>query len=264
MFDLRVYLFGLAAIVILALITWLVSIVRRDVSIVDSLWSILFLAAAIVYIHCSGAQSQRAKMMLLLVALWALRLAIYLTARNWGQPEDHRYQKIRARNQPNFAFKSLYIVFLLQGLLAWIVSLPLLAVATSASDLMWLGYPWLDYLGAAIVIFGVLFEAIADWQLSQFKAHVGNKDFVLDTGLWRYSRHPNYFGEFCVWWGFYLLACSAGGWWSLPGPLLMSVLLLKVSGVSLLERDIGTRRPAYRDYILSTNAFIPGMPRRKK
>jgi steroid 5-alpha reductase family enzyme len=138
------------------------------------------------------------------------------------------------------------------------VSLPLLASALSAQPLM-----WLDYIGVAIVVFGTLFESIADWQLSRFKADVNNKGSVLNTGLWRYSRHPNYFGEFCVWWGFYLIAVAAGGWWALPGPLLMSVLLLKVSGVSLLEKDIGERRPAYRDYILSTNAFIPG-PRKDR
>jgi steroid 5-alpha reductase family enzyme len=253
--NLHVYLAGLAVIAALAIATWMVSVVRRDVSIVDSLWSILFLAATITYIYVSPS-SPRDTLLLALVAAWALRLAIYLTARNWAQPEDHRYQKIRARNQPNFAFKSLYLVFLLQGLLAWIVSLPLLASALSAQPLM-----WLDYIGVGIVVFGTLFESIADWQLSRFKADVNNKGRVLNTGLWRYTRHPNYFGEFCVWWGFYLIAVAAGGWWALPGPLLMSVLLLKVSGVSLLEKDIGERRPAYRDYILSTNAFIPGPPK---
>jgi steroid 5-alpha reductase family enzyme len=256
MFDLHVYLMGLVTIIGLAVITWLYSVFKRDVSIVDSLWSILFLAATYTYVRTSDILSPRDALLLVLVAMWALRLAIYLTARNWGQPEDHRYQKIRARNQPNFAFKSLYLVFILQGLLAWIVSLPLLASALSPQPLM-----WLDGVGIAVVIFGTLFESIADWQLSRFKADASNKGRVLNTGLWRYSRHPNYFGEFCVWWGFYLIAVAAGGWWTLPGPLLMSVLLLKVSGVSLLEKDIGERRPAYRDYILSTNAFLPGPPK---
>lgn len=253
MFDLRAYLLGLAAIIALALFTWVASIFRRDVSIVDSLWSILFLAAAACYVYSSSAQPPRAKWMLVLVAAWALRLAVYLTVRNWGEPEDHRYQKIRANNQPNFALKSLYIVFLLQGLLAWIVSLPLLAVAASANPIV-----WLDYVGAAIVIFGLLFESIGDWQLSRFKADPNNRGKVLDAGLWRYTRHPNYFGECCVWWGLYLLALAAGGWWSVLGPLLMTFLLLRVSGVALLERDIGKRRPEYRRYIEQTNAFFPG------
>jgi len=256
LFDLRIYLLGLAVIVALALVTWVFSIFKRDVSIVDSLWSILFLAATVVYVGQVELPAPRAQLLLLLVAAWALRLAIYLAARNWGEPEDRRYQKIRARNQPHFAFKSLYIVFLLQGLLAWIVSLPLLAASTSSAALV-----WLDYVGVAIVIIGLFFEAIGDWQLSRFKSDPANKGKVMNQGLWRYTRHPNYFGECCLWWGFYLLALAAGGWWSAAGPLLMTVLLLRVSGVALLEGDIAERRPDYRRYIETTNAFIPG-PRR--
>jgi len=252
-FNFHAYLAGLIDILALAVATWLLSVWRRDVSIVDSLWSLLFLAAVATYVYMSMGNAPRDTLLLILVALWALRLCVYLTARNWGQPEDRRYRSIRARNQPRFAFKSLYIVFLLQGVLAWIVSMPLLAGATSFAPI-----GMLDYLGASIVVFGTCFEAIADWQLARFKANPANNDRVLDVGLWRYSRHPNYFGECCVWWGFYLIACSAGGAWSLPAPLLMTVLLLKVSGVSLLEKDIGNRRPAYRDYILRTRAFFPG------
>jgi steroid 5-alpha reductase family enzyme len=194
--------------------------------------------------------------MLALVLLWALRLTVYITVRNWGHDEDYRYQKIRANNQPHFGLKSLYIVFLLQGLLAWIGSLPLLAAATGTR-------PWnlLDSLGVAVVLFGVLFEGIGDWQLARFKRNADNRGKVMDGGLWRYTRHPNYFGECCVWWGFYLLALGAGGWWALPSPLLITFLLLKVSGVAMLERDIGQRRPEYRQYVEQTNAFIPG-PRR--
>lgn len=256
MFDLHAYLLALGAILVLAVVTWIASVFKRDVSIVDSLWSLLFLAAAIVYVWRVAEPGPRAWLMLILVAVWSLRLFVYLTARNWGEPEDRRYQKIRANNDPGFAFKSLYIVFILQGVLAWIVSLPLLAAANGATELS-----LLDYVGAAIAAFGIVFEAIADWQLSRFKAQPGNKGKVMDTGLWRYTRHPNYFGECCVWWGFYLLAVAAGGWWSVVGPLLMTVLLLRVSGVALLERDIAKRRPEYRRYIETTNAFIPGPPR---
>jgi steroid 5-alpha reductase family enzyme len=256
MLDLRAYFLGLAVIVALALVTWVVSIFKRDVSIVDSLWSILFVAATIVYVSQSEMPSLRAQLLLLLVAAWAFRLAIYLAARNWGEPEDRRYQKIRARNQPNFAFKSLYIVFLLQGLLAWVISLPLLAASTSRAELT-----WIDCVGAIAVTAGLLLESISDWQLSRFKSDPNNIDKVMNQGLWRYTRHPNYFGDCCVWWGFYLLALSAGGWWSAVGPLLMTILLLRVSGVSLLERDIAKRRPEYRRYMETTNAFIPGPQR---
>jgi steroid 5-alpha reductase family enzyme len=252
MFDLHIYLAALLVVAAIAVVTWLVSLWKRDVSIVDSMWSLLLLAAAGVYVYKAGL-SPRGWLMLSLTTLWALRLTIYITARNWGEPEDHRYQEIRARNEPHFAFKSLYIVFLLQAVLAWVVSLPLLSAATGARAL-----GTLDYAGALVVIFGIAFESIGDAQLAKFKADARNRGRVLDTGLWRYTRHPNYFGECCVWWGFYLLALATGGWWSVIGPLLMTILLLKVSGVSLLEKDIGQRRPQYREYVQRTNAFIPG------
>jgi steroid 5-alpha reductase family enzyme len=254
---LEAYLGGLAIIAALAVLVWVLSVVKKDASIVDSLWSILFLAAASAYVFLQDIQSERAKLMWVLVAIWALRLSIYITARNWNQEEDRRYQAIRRRNSPNFAFKSLFIVFLLQGVLATIVSLPLLPTAVSRQPLN-----WIDYVGAVVVVFGTAFETIGDWQLSRFKADQNNRGRVMESGLWRYTRHPNYFGECCIWWGFYLLALSAGGWWTFIGPLLMTVMLLKVSGVALLERDIAGRRPEYQRYRKQTNPFIPG-PRKQ-
>jgi len=250
------FLSGLAVIATLAVATWVVSIIKRDASIVDSVWFILFLAAACSYVLQQTEPSPRAWLMLVLVAIWALRGAIYITARNWGQEEDRRYRAIRKRNQPNFALKSFYLVFLLQAVLASVVSLPLLVAGSGAQPLL-----WLDYVGASIVIFGFTFEAIGDWQLALFKRAPDSSDKVMDRGLWRYTRHPNYFGECCVWWGFYLLALAAGGWWTIVGPLVMTGLLLKVSGVALLERDIAKRRSDYQLYVKQTNAFIPG-PRR--
>jgi steroid 5-alpha reductase family enzyme len=148
-------------------------------------------------------------------------------------------------------------VFVLQAVLAWIISLPLFGAAMGSGAL-----GPLDVLGAALWLVGLVFEAGGDWQLSRFKADPANRGKVMDRGLWRWTRHPNYFGDFCVWWGFYAIALSAGAWWSVLGPLLMSVLLMRVSGVTLLEQDIGERRPAYADYIRSTNAFFPGPSRR--
>lgn len=249
-------LYGLAAVAAIAVLTWLVSLAKRDVSIVDSIWSAMILVAGAVYAAVQLDLTERAWWVLALAAVWALRLAGYITWRNWGEGEDHRYQAIRARNQPNFEWKSLYLVFVLQALLAWIVSFALLAAIGSERP-----WGWLDTLGVAVVVFGIVFEAVADTQLAAFKSRPENRGKVMNRGLWRYTRHPNYFGEFCVWWGFYLMALSAGGWWAMVSPLLMSVLLLKVSGVSLLEKDIGERRPAYHDYIARTNAFFPGMPR---
>ena len=255
MFDLGLWLDALAALAVFAVLGWLLSLPLKNVSIVDSLWSLMFLLAAVTYAVGQSALGPRAWLVIVLVTVWSLRLATYITWRNRGHVEDFRYQKIRANNEPGFAFKSLYIVFGLQAALAWVISLPLLAAINSTAPL-----GWLDLAGAALWLVGMVFEAGGDWQLSRFKADPANRGKVLDTGLWRYTRHPNYFGDFCVWWGLFLVALAGGGWWSLAGPLLMSFLLLKVSGVALLEKDIGERRPAYRDYVRRTNAFFPGPP----
>ena len=239
-----------------AILAWLVSLPLRNVSLVDTLWSLKFLLCAGLYVGLQQTQSPRALLLLILVAIWAVRLSVYITARNHGHGEDRRYQAIRQNNEPGFAYKSLYILFGLQALLAWIISLPLLAASSGNAPL-----GLFDAAGVVLWTVGMVFEAGGDWQLARFKANPAHAGQVFDRGLWRYTRHPNYFGDFCVWWGFYALALGAGGWWSLAGPLLMSVLLLKVSGVALLEKDIGERRPAYADYIRRTSAFFPRRPR---
>ena len=251
------WLAALPLLLAMALAAWAVATARCNAGLVDIAWSLFFLAAALVY-ACGGSHDgPRAWLMLALVACWALRLAIHLALRNWGAPEDHRYRAIRARNEPGFAWKSLYLVFGLQAVLAWLISAPLAGAIASASPL-----GAFDAAGAALAAFGIAFESTADAQLARFRADPASAGRVLDRGLWRYTRHPNYFGEFCVAWGFYLLALGAGAWWTLFAPLLMSFLLLRVSGVVLLEKDIGERRPAYRDYVARTNAFFPGPPRR--
>ena len=176
--------------------------------------------------------------------------------RNWGEPEDRRYIAIRANHEPGFAWKSVYIIFLLQAALAWVVSSSLHAAIMGTRPL-----GTVDAIGAVIVVFGLVFEAVADAQLAAFIRNPQNRGRVMERGVWRYSRHPNYFGECCIWWGFWLLAVSTGGWWSVASPLLMTVLLLRVSGVNLLERDIGERRPAYAAYVARTSAFVPRPPR---
>jgi steroid 5-alpha reductase family enzyme len=256
MFDLSVWLQGLAALGVVALLGWLWSLVRRDVSGVDSLWSLMFVVAGAVYVFRSGSTGPRALWVLGLVALWAVRLCAYITWRNHGQGEDRRYQEIRRRNEPNFALKSLFLVFGFQALLAWVVSLPLLATARGQA-------PWgpLDALGVGVFGVGLFFEAVGDLQLARFKADPANRGLVMDRGLWRYTRHPNYFGDFCVWWGLFLLGLAAGGVWGIVSPVVMSVLLLRVSGVALLEKDIAERRPKYAEYVRRTSAFFPFPPR---
>ncbi len=256
MFEVSTWLAGLYALLAAASLTWLASLPLRNVSIVDSLWSLMFLLAGLAYAATTPAPGPRTTLVLVLVALWAVRLAAYITARNWGHGEDRRYQAIRRRNEPNFAVKSLWLVFWLQALLAWLISLPLLGAITGDSPL-----GLLDALGVALYAVGLMFETVGDWQLARFKADPANAGRTMDRGLWRYTRHPNYFGDFCVWWGLYLIALSAGAWWSFLGPLIMATLLMRVSGVTLLEKDIGKRRPDYAQYVKRTNAFFPGPPR---
>ena len=257
MFDLTAFLVALGVIVTAATGFWLASLLKRDVSIVDSLWPLTFLLAALVYELALADTGPRAGLVLLLVGVWSLRLCAYITWRNWGEEEDRRYRKIRANNQPRFELKSLFIVFVLQACIAWVISLPLLAAFASPAALN-----GLDYLAIGLWLVGMVFEAGGDYQLARFKADDANRGKVMDRGLWRYTRHPNYFGNACIWWGFGLMGVAAGAWWALLSPLLMTFLLLRVSGVSLLEQDIGERRPAYADYIERTSAFFPLPPKK--
>ena len=256
MMDWTLYWQALGFVSIGSVVGWLYSVVRKDVSIVDSLWSLFFLLIATIYALASAPLSERGLLVLALVAIWAIRLSAHIAIRSRGHAEDYRYQAIRANNDPGFWYKSLYIVFLLQSTLAWIISLPLLAAVSSKSDL-----GAVDAIALAVFVLGFIFEAGGDYQLARFRANPTNKGKVLDSGLWRYTRHPNYFGDFCIWWSFFLFAFATGAWWSILAPLLMTVLLLKVSGVAMLEKTISERRPAYADYIRNTNAFFPGPSR---
>lgn len=249
---------ALAGALLFGVAGWIVSLVKRDVSIVDSMWSLMFVISALCFSSQATEAGPRTTLVLGLLIIWALRLSLYIGWRNWGEDEDYRYQQIRENNSPNFALKSLYIVFGLQAVLAWFVSMPALA-AMSASTPLGL----LDGLGVLVWLVGFGFESIGDFQLARFRGKPENQGKVMQAGLWRYTRHPNYFGDFCVWWGFYLIAASAGAWWTILSPLMMSFLLLKVSGVAMLEKTITSRRPGYAEYIAGTNAFFPGPSRRK-
>jgi steroid 5-alpha reductase family enzyme len=253
---LTVALSGLGAGLGLAVATWLASLPRRDVTIVDSMWPwLVWLPVAVIALLATGP-APRGLLVLALAGLWALRLSLHIAWRHRGQLEDRRYQAIRRRNQPNFEWKSLYLVFGLQAVLAWIVALPLMAMVSVPA-------PWhpLDAVGAALFLAGLGIETVADAQLTRFRADPAQQGRVMDRGLWRYSRHPNYFGECLLWWGLWVMAVAAGAWWTLPAPLLMTWLLLKVSGVTLLEADLVGRRPGYADYVRRTSAFLPRRPR---
>lgn len=257
MIDWTPYFICLATISAFGLLGWFVSLMRNNVTHVDSMWSLFFVIAALTCYYLTKESNLRGQVVLVLVSIWALRLFVYLTWRNWGPHEDHRYVQIRQNNEPHFWLKSIYIIFGLQAVLAWLISMSLFGAINSGSLIN-----LLDYLGIFLVILGFFWETIGDLQLTRFKSNPSNKGKVLNTGLWRYSRHPNYFGEFCIWWGLYLISMAAGAWWTLISPILMTVLLLKVSGVSLLESTIIERRPLYADYIKNTNAFLPWRPKR--
>lgn len=247
---------GLATTAALMLLAWVLSLVLRNVGIVDVFWGLAIAGAGLTYFAMAPATGARGALAAILATLWAARLATHILWRGWGKPEDRRYREIRARNEPGFTLKSLYLVFGLQAVLAWLVAMPLLGAVASTGPIT-----SLDRFGTLLWCFGFVFEVIADFQLARFQARRGIEKGVMDQGLWRFSRHPNYFGEFCLWWGLGLIALAGGAWWGLLGPALLTFFLLKVSGVALTEKDIADRRPEYRAYMQRTSAFFPRPPR---
>ncbi|MEJ2541899.1 MAG: DUF1295 domain-containing protein [Gemmatimonadota bacterium] len=247
---------GLALLLVAWTGLWLVSVRLRDVSIVDIAWGPAFLIMALVGRWHAADPGLRSDLTLAAVAIWSLRLAVHLALRARGRGEDRRYAAMRSEHGEAFVTRSLVTVFWLQAVLAGVLSVPLLAAVDSA------GAPGVaGWLGLGLVASGVLLESVADAQLVRFKRRRDSDAGVLDSGLWRYSRHPNYFGEAVLWWGFGLLAVDAGAIWTIFSPVVMTGLLLKVSGVPLLEEDMRERRPEYADYVRRTPSFIPWFPR---
>ncbi len=256
----QVWLVGLGTVSALMVVTWVISAVRRDASIVDRVWSVGFIVAAWTYAIAADAWTPRTWLALALVTIWGARLAIYITVRNWGEGEDKRYQRMRERRPQSFTARSLVTIFLLQGLLAWLVSLPLLGA--TAIDVP-VELIWLDYLAIVVWMVGFVFEAGGDWQLSRFLADPANRGKVMDRGLWRYTRHPNYFGDTTVWWAYLLLALSTGAWWGAVGTILMTAILL-TTGVGLTDKNMtkgGSKREGFDEYVARTNTFFPGPPK---
>jgi steroid 5-alpha reductase family enzyme len=248
--------FGQGLLLILTLLTllWIGSLIIKDASIIDSFWGLGFVILAwFYYFKTADSQSFRALVLCILVTLWGVRLALHIYIRNHGQGEDYRYQAMRAEHGKSFWWISYLRVYLLQGFLLWIIAAPLLIGQISIVNNLQLT----DYLGIIIWIVGFLFEAIGDWQLVQFKKNPENKGKVMNTGLWKYTRHPNYFGDAFLWWGYYLFTFSAGGYWTIISPILMTFLLMRVSGVALLEKKLVETKPQYADYVRNTPAFFP-------
>jgi steroid 5-alpha reductase family enzyme len=244
------------------LLLWLLSLALRDASIVDIFWGAGFVVVAWVSLAAAGDPEPRAWLLVALTTVWGLRLSGYLALRNIGKGEDYRYTAMRRRWGDRFWIVSLGQVFLLQGVLMWLVSLPVQAGMVPGRD----GSPGvLAGLGVAAWAVGLFFETVGDLQLARFKADPQNSGMVMDRGLWRYTRHPNYFGDFMVWWGLFLIALERGGtWWTVVGPVVMSILLIRVSGKALLEKSLQKRRPGYAEYVERTSGFFPMPPRGRR
>jgi steroid 5-alpha reductase family enzyme len=256
-------LWSMSGIVILVLMVllWLLSLRLKDASIVDIFWGLGFVITFWVTAFMNPISfSNRALLLGALVTIWGLRLAIHIYQRNHGQPEDFRYAKWREENGASWWWKSFFKVFLLQGVLLWIIAAPLVAVNASTPTPLQCNC---DLTGAGLWLVGFMFEAGGDYQLKKFKANPANKGKLLTTGYWSVTRHPNYFGDAAQWWGFYLIAFSAGAWWTIFSPIIMTYLLLKISGVAMLERTLKETKPDYVDYIARTNAFFPWFPKTK-
>ena len=250
-------IFPAAAVFVCVTLLWLLSIRLRDVSIADIWWGPGFAVIAWTLVVSHPDPSQRLFIAAVLLSAWGLRLGAYLWARNVGHAEDKRYQAMREKS-PGFWWRSLFKVFYLQGALQLLVALPVFTTVASAGPL-----GWVDALAVTVALIGIVMEAVADAQLTQFKAHPSSAAAVLRTGVWGWCRHPNYFGNALIWLGIGILALSGGASaWAMAGPGVMWFLLLRVSGVSMLEETIVDRRPEYRRYIAEVPAFFPNPFRR--
>jgi len=250
---------GAAALVILILmvLSWVISIPLRNVGIVDIVWGIGFMAVAWVSAVTGDGDSSRSNLLTAMVTVWGARLAAHLWRRNRRGGEADRYRAMRKRHGHGFVTNSLFTVFLLRGLLIWVVSLPVqLAMVPETTSV-----GFLAVLGVGVWGVGFFFESVGDSQLAAFRADPHNEGLLLTSGLWKYTRHPNYFGDACVWWGIFLVAAeTTDARYAIVGPLVMT-FLLRVTGVSLLERSLSTRKPGYADYIERTSPFVPRPPR---
>lgn len=254
---------GMNLVVILGMMVcvWLLSLVLKDASIADIFWGLGFVLIAWMTFFQAEGYFLRKILITVLVTVWGLRLAFYIGLRKRGKGEDRRYRTWRAQYGEKFWWVSLFTVFGLQGVLLWVISLVVQAGQIPTGPV---GLSWLDGAGFLMWAIGFVFEAFGDFQMSRFKADPGNRGKVMDRGLWAYTRHPNYFGESLMWWGIFLITLSTpNSFWTVISPVTITFLLLKVSGVTLLEKTMVEKRPAYQAYMKGTSAFFPWLPRKK-
>ena len=248
-----------ATVAALVVSTWALSLVLRDASIVDIAWGFGFVLVGWLAFVLGDGPIERRLLVAGLTTIWGLRLTAHMLRTRLGHGEDFRYREMRARHGRRFPLVSLFSVYLLQGLGIWAVSLPIQAAATlpGPSELT-----ALDLAGLAVWVVGMVFEVGGDHQLARFRADPRNRGKVMDRGLWRYTRHPNYFGDLCVWWGIFLIALAAdGAWWSVAGPLTMTLIFTKFFGAPLMEKHLASTKPGYKEYAQRTSAFFPCRPK---
>lgn len=252
------YIYGLIIIVSFTTILWLISLYLTNASIIDLFWGFGFVLLNFYYFISGGTPDLKRYILLALVTIWGLRLTIHLFIRNAGKGEDFRYRKFRQDyGEKRYWWISFFQTFLLQAILIWLISAPLYAVHTRQAT----PGPF-DYAGMAVWLIGFVFESGGDYQLARFRSNPQNKGRILDSGFWKYTRHPNYFGDAAVWWGFGLLSIGSGGYINILGSLLMTLLLIKVSGVALLEKSLKDSKPGYAEYISKTSPFLPWFPKK--
>ena len=237
---------------------WLLSLVLKNASIADIVWGAGFVMTAWVTFFTVGHTLDLRQVLLLAIStFWGTRLSLHLFKRNRGKPEDSRYKAMRDKHPASFGWVSLVTVFGLQGVLMFLVSLPVQLGQLSPQT----PFGLLAYLGVALCATGLFFEVVGDYQLAQFTKNPANHSKVMNKGLWRYTRHPNYFGDSCLWWGLALIAFdTAYGPWALIGPVVITFLLTKVSGIPMLEKAMLKSNPLYADYMAVTSAFVPWLP----
>ena len=252
---------GLLTVVALMAVTMAISVRIQKLTVVDTVWPLGFVAVAVVSVFVTGygdGMPGPQLLLLVLTTVWGVRLALYLHHRNRGKDEDPRYAELAEKDGRSFGQVALTRVFLPQGIAMFLVATPVMVGMNNLGTIGWLGW-----LAAVVWGVGLFFEAVGDHQLAQFKKDPENKGKIMDQGLWRYTRHPNYFGDACVWTGIWLAAASSWpGVVTVISPIAMTVFLTKVTGASLNEKGMRKTKPGYDDYVRRTSGFIPLPPRK--
>jgi steroid 5-alpha reductase family enzyme len=253
---LELYAYAAGSVLLVVSVLWMISVAIRDASIIDMFWGLLFVIMAwTLFAMQLGAGALKPFVFLFLVTAWGMRLAVHLTARNLGEGEDNRYRLWRHHGGETWWLKTYWRIYLFQGGLALIVATPVIAAFYGPEV-----FTTVTWLGVIIWALGLGIESTADIQLTRFRADPDNEAKVMDAGLWRYSRHPNYFGDALMWWGLGLFTLSPMTLWSLLGPLAMTVIFLSLSN-NVIERGLNKRHPAYEAYVKRTSVFVPMPPK---